>query len=217
MNTGFLEFSHSQETDGFGFFSDPGTIYYQYDNTETTFDSTPTQFPPGTYYVHVSAYDPTICDPYTGACGDEFSSPPVTLVVPPDPLPPVPPPPPAPTPTPPLPPPDTITAFAALSARTSQKVDKLSVQATMAEAGTVTAGGTVSVPKLAKVYKFKTVSATAVAGASVTLRLKLPAKAVKVVKKALKKHKKLKAKITITATDNAGNKKTELRTIKLKR
>jgi hypothetical protein len=51
----------------------------------------------------------------------------------------------------------------------------------------------------------------------VTLRLKLPAKALKAVKKALKKPKKLKAKITITATDSAGNKKTELRTIKLQR
>jgi hypothetical protein len=225
MLTGVLEFSPSPTSDVDGFFTDPGTIAYAYDDTSTTFDSAPFQFPPGTWYVHVSAYDPATCDPVTGFCTEEFSSPPVTLVVPPDPPPPPLPPPP---PTPPAPPPapappaaaaqpDTVTAFASLSVRASQKVDKLLIEAVMAEAGTIAAAGTVNVPNLSKVYKFKTASATAAPGVKVPLRPKLPAKAVKAVKKALKKRKKLKAKITITATDNAGNKKVERRTIKLKR
>jgi hypothetical protein len=215
MQTGYLEFSPTLATDEWGFFSDEAAIWYQIDGSDTTFDSSPTQFDPGTYYVHISAYDPTTCSPQNYSCTDEFSTPLVVLVVPPDAGPP--PPPPVLIPTSALPPlPDTVTAFAGLSARKSQKVGKLLVRAAMGEAGTITAGGTVNVPKLAKVYRFKTVSAPAVAGASVTLRLRLPAKALRAVRKALARRKKLSAKITITARDTAGNKKTERRTIKLR-
>jgi hypothetical protein len=206
METGFLQFSPTINMFSNGFFVNPATLAYEYLSASTTFDSTPLQFAPGTYYAHVSTYDPT-CDPTRAFCANDWSTI-FVLHVPPDS--------PPPTPTPPAAPPDTVTSFSGLSVKSSQKVGKLSIQASMSEAGTITAGGTVSVPKLSKVYKFKTVSATAVAGATVTLKLKLPAKALKAVKKALKKHKKLKAKITITATDSAGNKKTEVRTIKLK-
>jgi hypothetical protein len=111
---------------------------------------------------------------------------------------------------------DKSTAFATLSVRLTQDVDKLSVLASMAEPGTLTAGGTVSVPSLSKVYKFKSASATAVPDASVKLKLKLPRKALKAVKKALKRHRKLKAKLTITARDTAGNTKTAKRTVSLR-
>jgi hypothetical protein len=213
MATGAIEASTSPATDAYGFFFVP-VLYAELASTVTSYEA-PAQLPAGSYYVHVADYDPaapTCVDPYAVECIWEFSTPLWKVVIPADPPPPPPPPPPAPPP-----PPDTITSFSALSIRASQKVDKLQVQASMGEAGTISVAGTVSVPKLSKVYKFKTVTATAVAGATVTLKLKLPAKAAKAVKKALKKHKKLKAKITITATDAAGNKKTELRTIKLQR
>jgi hypothetical protein len=212
MLTGLLEFATDPTTDPDGFFTDPDSIVYQFDSNETTFDSAPDQFPPGTYYAHVSAFHPDTCDLSGYSCIDLFSAP-TKIVVPPDPPPPVPP---AATPSPVAASSDTVTSFSGLSVKASQKVGKLSVQASMGEAGTITAGGAVSVPNPSKVYRFKSISVTAVAGVSVTLKLKLPAKALKTVTKTLRKHKKLKARITITATDTAGNKKTETRTVKLK-
>jgi hypothetical protein len=214
--TGFLEFASDPTTDDYGFFTDPNTVAYLYDTHDTTFDSTPDQFPPGTYYVHVSASDPRTCDPSANYCYDVFSTPPVKLVIPPDPAPPS-----SPAPTPITPPPpvsaDTVTAFASLKVPSRQRVGKLYVEAGLAEAGTIVAGGTVNVPNLSKLYRFKTASARVAAGATARLQLKLPAKALKAVKKALKHGKRLKAKITITASDEAGNRKTERRTIRLTR
>jgi virginiamycin B lyase len=209
--SGFLEFSPTPDVDGDGFFTDSNSFGLLLDSADTTFDSTPDRLPPGTYYVHVSAVDPTTCD-QLGFCRDEFS-PAVVLVVPPDPQPQ----PASSAPKPAPAPADTVTTFASLKARSSQRVGRLTIQAAMSEAGTITAGGTVSVPRLSKVYRFKTATANAVPGISVTLRLKLPAKKLKAVKRALKARKKLKAKITITATDHAGNKKVERRTIRLLR
>jgi hypothetical protein len=211
MANDFIEAATNPGTDADGYFLAP--IYQDVLGDATTYLS-PVQLPPGTYYVHVAAYDPNNCvDPTAPECIDEFSSPPVAVTFPPDPPAPAPPPPPRP---PPPPPPDTVTTFSALSAPSRQKVAKLYVLAGMGERGTLTARGSVSVPGASKVYKFKTVSANAVPGASVRLKLKLPAKALKAVKKALKRHKKLKAKLTIVAKDLAGNAKTEKRTIALK-
>jgi hypothetical protein len=50
----------------------------------------------------------------------------------------------------------------------------------------------------------------------VTLKVKLAKKALKAVKKALKRHKKPKASLTITAKDATGNKRSEKRVVKLK-
>ena len=55
-----------------------------------------------------------------------------------------------------------------------QRVDKLFVRASMAEKGTIKVSGTVSVPNLAKVYKLKTVRATAAPGKLVKLRAEAP-------------------------------------------
>jgi hypothetical protein len=67
-----------------------------------------------------------------------------------------------------------------------------------------------------KVYRFKAVSRSAVANVSVKLPLKLAKKQLKAVKRALKKGKRLKAKVTVTATDKAHNKKSQKATIRLK-
>jgi hypothetical protein len=220
--TGFLEFASDPDTDADGFFTDPDTIAYLFDSYDTTFDSTPDRLPPGTYYVHVSGYDNRTCDQPTGYCRDVFSTPPVKLVVPPDPVPPSSPPPAASGPAPaaatlaPKVAADTATAFAALKVPSRQRASTITIHARLAEAGTITAGGVVSVPKQSKVFRFKPATARVVANVTARLHLNLPAKALKAVKKALRRGKKLKAKINITATDEAGNRKTERRTVSLK-
>jgi hypothetical protein len=167
---------------------------------------------PGSYYVHLAVLDDTLCDdPDSVDCIVEFTAiAPVTINAPVhgD----VRPPPPR-----TVPPADVVTSFSALKCSSRQKVGSLTVQAGMAENGTITVTGTVNVPNAAKVYKLKSVSVTALAGRAVTVRLKLPKKALKAAKKALKRHKKVKASLTITARDTAGNVKTEKRSVKLKR
>jgi hypothetical protein len=81
--------------------------------------------------------------------------------------------------------------------------------------GSLVATGTVSVPKLAKTYRFKTVKATVRANNRTTIQLKLPSSALKAIKKALAKHKHLSAKITLTVTTAGGAKTTVHKTIKL--
>jgi peptidoglycan/xylan/chitin deacetylase (PgdA/CDA1 family) len=111
---------------------------------------------------------------------------------------------------------DKVTAFASLKVRASQDVDKLFVTASMAEAGTLSAAGSVNVPRASKVHRFKRVSANATPGTVVKLRLRLSKKRLRAVKRALRHHRKLKAKLTITARDRAGNTKTEKRTVRLR-
>jgi plastocyanin len=83
-----------------------------------------------------------------------------------------------------------------------QDVDKLFVRASMNEAGTLSATGSVSVPGgAAKVYKLERTSKSVAANAPVKLRLKLSKKALKAVKRALLRKKKLFAKVTLTAKD----------------
>jgi hypothetical protein len=220
----FIEISESQEQYASGGFFVDETMLFDFfsDPAKTTYTSTQ-PLPPGTYYVHVAGFDDTQCPSEPACFIDEYSNT-LNVTIPPSssgsggggssggstsgqqPT------------SKPKPPAivDKSTAFAKLNVTLTQDVDKLFVLASMAETGTLTAGGTVSVPSLSKVYRFKTASATAVPGASVKLKLKLAKKALKVVKKALKRHKKLKAKLTITASDRAGNKKTEKRTVSLK-
>ncbi len=81
--------------------------------------------------------------------------------------------------------------------------------------GSLVATGTVSVPKLAKTYRFRTVKATVRANNRTTIKLKLSRSAVKTIKKALAKHKRLSAKITLTVTTAGGAKTTVHKTIRL--
>jgi hypothetical protein len=162
---------------------------------QTTYTSTH-QIAPGTYFVHASAFDTKKCK--TGDepdCVDEWSNM-LTVTVPPG-----------------L---DKSTRFTLLAATSPQRVGKLFVQAQMGERGTITASGTVKAPNSAKVYRFRTASTEVVPGLTVTLRLRLPKKALKLVRSALKR-RKLKAKVTVTAMDESGNKRSEKGTIRLKR
>jgi virginiamycin B lyase len=227
MLTGFLEFSPSPYLDPVdGSFSHGLTISYLFASDETTFDSTPEEFRPGTYYVHVGAHDPDECEIHVSC--KQFWSPTVTLAVPtPSPALPGPLPTPGPASSPAAatstasPPPtpalaDKVTAFSSLLVPSRQKLGRLYVQAGMGEPGTISARGRIRLGKQSRSYRLATVSAPAVPGTSVRLRLNLPRRAFTAVRRALKRHKKMSAQIRITATDSAGNEKHELRTVGLR-
>jgi WD40-like Beta Propeller Repeat len=67
----------------------------------------------------------------------------------------------------------------------------------------VIASATVSVPKLARVYRFTTATADLADGQTRTMKLKLPSKALKAVRKALAHHRKLVAKVRVEARNTA--------------
>jgi hypothetical protein len=121
-------------------------------------------------------------------------------------------------PPPPCPPtcPDKVTSFSALKVAGTQKLTTLKVRAGMDEPGTISVAGTVSMPNASKVYKLKAVKVSAFVGATMTIKVKLPKKALKAAKRALRRHRKVKANLTITARDKLGNVKVEKRSIKLK-
>ena len=126
-----------------------------------------------------------------------------------------------PPPPPPPPPPavkaDKVTAFASLKAPKSQDIDKLFVRAAMIEPGTLSASATVNVPNASRVFKFKRVSKKAVAGKSVKLRLQDLEEGTPGREACAPGGKRLRAKIRVTARDNAGNSRTAKRTVKLRR
>jgi peptidoglycan/xylan/chitin deacetylase (PgdA/CDA1 family) len=131
----------------------------------------------------------------------------------------------SPAPEPPLPvrafmAPDKVTAFASLKARKKQDVDSITVTAAMLEPGTLSAGGMVDVPgrartSAARVFRLKRTSVAATPGKRVKLRLKLKKKALRAAKRAIRRHRRVRAKITVTATDVAGNRKSAKRTVRL--
>lgn len=96
-----------------------------------------------------------------------------------------------------------------------QDIDKLYVKVHTSEAARIKATGTISVGGASKVYRFKPASLSLSGNASTKVRLKLAKKNLRAVKRALKK-KRLKAKITVTATDAAGNRRSKKATLKLK-
>ena len=81
----------------------------------------------------------------------------------------------------------------------------------------MTVDGSVNVPGgSAKALKFKTVKKSVAANQKATFALKLSKKNAGTVKKALRRGKKPKAKLTISATDAAGNTAKAKATIRLK-
>jgi hypothetical protein len=112
--------------------------------------------------------------------------------------------------------PDKVRPLQTLSFPPIQDVDRLFVRAQMSEPGTLRARAKVSVPGASKVYAFKTVKRAVGTNVRTRLRLKLAKKRLKAVKRALRRGKRLKAKITVTATDKAGNKRAQKATIRLK-
>jgi hypothetical protein len=97
-----------------------------------------------------------------------------------------------------------------------QDIDKLSVKVRTSETATVRVTATVNISGASKLYRFKPVSRSLAAQASTRIQLSLAKKVLRRAKRALKKHKRLKAKLSVTATDAAGNRALSKATIRLK-
>ena len=115
---------------------------------------------------------------------------------------------------------DTTAPGIRLSGARTQKAGKtvLVVVTATTENMFATATGTVVVPGASKVFRLRAVRNRAVAnGARSRLRLKVPKKAQKAIKRALRRRKKVTARITVSARDAAGNRASAKRRVKLRR
>jgi hypothetical protein len=107
--------------------------------------------------------------------------------------------------------------FRVFSARRVQAVDKLYVTAAMSEAGTLAARATVNVRGgSSRIYRFKPVSRKVGGGVRTKLRLKLSKQSLRAVERAVRKGKRLSAKIVVTATDKDGNVRIQREKVRLK-
>jgi hypothetical protein len=227
----FIQTSRSSEVDQNGYFRQRNVVTF---NTLTAAQNTFTdlfEFTPGVYYVHVAGHDSRcngancgffefsdvltfeVTGEAVGAaatstaapiaraaalnCGDTGGA--VTLPS-----------------TTGGPGPDRVVPLMLLRFPAEQDVDKLFVRAQMSEPGTLKASARVSVPGASRVYKFKATSRAVGGNALAKLRLSLAKKDLKKVKRALRKGKRLKAKVTVTATDKAKNKRSQKATIRLR-
>lgn len=98
-----------------------------------------------------------------------------------------------------------------------QDIDRLRVRARMSEPGTFTVRALVDVGGLlARIYNFKPARRKVTGGVLTTLRPRLSARNKRALKRAMRRGKRLRARITLTATDRAGNTKTQHATIRLR-
>jgi hypothetical protein len=116
-------------------------------------------------------------------------------------------------------PPDTVAPAAKLTGHGTQKLGPsvaISVTCGKAEACLVSARGTLSVPGAARVYTLRPAKRRTVArGTRVALKLRVPAKAAGAARRALRRHRKIRASLTVTVADAAGNTTTLKRTVRL--
>jgi plastocyanin len=84
------------------------------------------------------------------------------------------------------------------------------------EAATLRARATVSVPGASKVLKFKSAKTKLPAGTERKVKLNLSRAALRSVKRAMKRGKRLVARVAVSAKDKAGNEKTGTQKIRLK-
>jgi hypothetical protein len=108
-----------------------------------------------------------------------------------------------------------------VSGSSTQDIDKLALTFKPNEASRLSGQASVALPAVqkakAKVVKSKKAKATLPGpNQKAKLKFKFSKKNLKALKKALKKGKKLKAKIVVTATDHAGNRASVKKTVKLK-
>ena len=208
VSSQFIQVSQSSEVNEDGYFTTLETFNPVAKTQTTFFDEF--NYANGVYYLHVAGHDDkcrgsTTCPPIQFSQVMSFQVPGIgsgpggTL-----------------PPTGGGPGPDKVKPFQTVTFAPIQDVDKLFVRARMSEAGTLRATARVSVPGASKVYKFKTASRSVAANKFTKLSLKLAKKQLKAVKRGLQRRKKLKANVTVTATDKAGNKRSQKATIRLK-
>ena len=85
-----------------------------------------------------------------------------------------------------------------------------------AEACTAVASGSLNVPGAARVYKLRSVKRVVAAEKKARLKVRVPAKAQRAIRSALRHHRKFTAKITVRVPDKAGNARTRHRRVKLR-
>jgi hypothetical protein len=98
-----------------------------------------------------------------------------------------------------------------------QDIDKLRVRGRMSEPGTLTAKALVDVGGLlAKIYTFRPKTRKVSGGLLARLPLKISKKQKRALKRAMRRGKRLRARVTLTAMDRAGNTTTKHAVIRLK-
>jgi hypothetical protein len=121
-------------------------------------------------------------------------------------------------PTGPPPPPPAAPVQFSTKAQLTQSILKahaVLVSFSSSSGGQLVASGTVSVPGAARTYRLVTVRKSVAAG-STQVKLKLPRSALNAIKRALARHRKLSAKITLTLTAPGGAKTAKKLTVRLK-
>jgi hypothetical protein len=112
---------------------------------------------------------------------------------------------------------DEIPPVAQLRFSKRQDIDKLAVRGRMSEPGTLTAKALVDVGGLlAKIYTFRPKTRKVSGGLLVKLPLRVSKKRKRALKQAMRRGKRLRARITLTAVDRAGNTTTKHAIIRLK-
>ncbi len=85
------------------------------------------------------------------------------------------------------------------------------------EACRAVASGSVSVAGAAKVFRLRSTTKQLGAGRKAKLELRIPGKALRAIRKALRRARKVTAKIELRVDDAAGNTQTSRRSVKIKR
>lgn len=102
----------------------------------------------------------------------------------------------------------------ALTAKKRQRIGRLAVSVVVDEASTLTAAGSIQLGR--RRLAFKKVTRSTPAGAKTTIRLKLSIKDARLARRALRRGRRLKAKVRIVARDRANNTSLAKRTVNLK-
>jgi subtilisin family serine protease len=98
-----------------------------------------------------------------------------------------------------------------------QDVDALGVVVRLAEAGTVTARARVALRRgAARVIASRPATAAAAAHRTVRLRLRLRRAGLRAIKRALRRGGRVRARVTVTVSDPAGNARTRTRRVRLR-
>ena len=115
---------------------------------------------------------------------------------------------------------DTALELLAMRIRRRQDVDRLRVVARLGEPGTVTAAARVRVPGFvarARIIRAPGATARAVPHRTQRLRLRLRAAGLRRIKRALRRGVRMRARVTMTVSDLAGNTRTKARRVRLRR
>jgi hypothetical protein len=114
---------------------------------------------------------------------------------------------------------DTTAPAVTLSAHKRERVRKgrLYLFATSSEAATAIVSGKVAIPTLAARYRLRVATTALAAGTRTKIVLRVPRRQLHALRAALSRGRKLKATITVQATDGASNTTTKTLAIRLKR